>query len=292
VECIPKDCLDYAPIDLLVLGDLSPAWSNAWLKRISGDGKPFPKLVLEFWDAFWVVKATGPMAKSSATKWAKKGYQSTCRTINSLQVGGVVNRPWLVVVRVHKQEWAEWTWHLLPAEVTRPINNCLRPANIPRSAYRTSPSVLEGVVLPDCDQDVMPPNAGSYIQTPKGRRRLSNDELAKGLGMPKTWLEDHYPDGSRIKTTVALHILESLLPLLVHRQGTSVALNPQDPDVPNFVSAPKPNDKSFAWRPPDLSPSPPWYKARVLDLIRACCSYPIPGPMIEEGLIMLRHQPK
>jgi hypothetical protein len=118
VERLPKDCLDSMPIDLLVLGDLSPARCQEWLQRIPGQGIPIPKLVLEFWDAFWVIKATGPMAKSSVTKWAKKGYQSTCRTINALQVGGVVDRPWFVVARVHEHEWAEWTWPLFPAEVT------------------------------------------------------------------------------------------------------------------------------------------------------------------------------
>jgi hypothetical protein len=290
VERLPKDCLAFTPIDLLVLGDLSPARSNEWLQRIPGQGNPNHKLVLEFWDAYLVVKATGPMAKSTVTRWAKKGYQSTCRTINSLQAGGVVDRPWLVVARVHEHEWADWTWPQFPAEVTRPMNNCLRPANIPRSAYRTSPAFAqEAVDAPDCDRDAMPPIAGSFIQTPKGVRRLLNDELAKGLGMPKTWLEDHYPDGASLRTTVALHILESLTPLLVHAQGGPVAANLQDPEVPNFVREPIPNDESFEWRPPDLSPSAPWYKARVLDLIRACCLYPTPGPMIEEGLIMLRH---
>jgi hypothetical protein len=109
--------------------------------------------------------------------------------------------------------------------------------------------------------------------------------------MPKTWLLDQYPDGSSLKTTVALHIFESLTPLLVHEKGTPVAVNnPQDPEVPNFVvQEPAPNNESFDWRPPGLSPLARWYTARVLDLIRACCQFPIPGPMIEEGLVMLRH---
>jgi hypothetical protein len=109
VEPLPKDCLVSTPINLLVLGDLSLARSYEWLQRIASQGKPGPKFVLEVWDAFWVIKATGPMAKGTVTKWAKKGYQSTCQTVNALQVGGVVDRPWLVVARVHKHEWAEWT---------------------------------------------------------------------------------------------------------------------------------------------------------------------------------------
>jgi hypothetical protein len=116
VERLPKDCLDSMPIHLLVLGDLRPARSHEWLQRIPGQGIPVPKLVLEFWDALGVIKAAGPMAKGSVTKWAKEGYQSTCQTINALQVGGDVDRPWLVVAQVHKYEWAEWTCPLFPAQ--------------------------------------------------------------------------------------------------------------------------------------------------------------------------------
>jgi hypothetical protein len=137
VERLPKDCLAYMPINLLVLGDLSPVQSNEWLQHIPGQGIPIPKLVLEVWDAFWVIKATSLMVKSSVTKWAKKGYQSTFRTINSLLVGGVIDRARLVVARVHEHEWAEWTWPLFLVKVMRPMNTCLWPANIPPSAYPT-----------------------------------------------------------------------------------------------------------------------------------------------------------
>jgi hypothetical protein len=106
--------------------------------------------------------------------------------------------------------------------------------------------------------------------------------------MPKSWLEDHYPNGFSLKTTVALHIHESLTPLLVHEKASPVAANPQDPEVPNFEREPIPNDESFEWRPPYLLPSARWYKAQAMDLIRACCLYPILGPMIQEGLTMLR----
>jgi hypothetical protein len=110
----------------------------------------------------------------------EEGLPVDMSTINSLQVGGVVDRPWLVVARVNEHEWADWTWPQFPAKVTRPMNNCLRPANIPRSACRTRPAFAqEAVDTPDCYRDAMPPTAASFIQTPKGVRRLLNDELAK-----------------------------------------------------------------------------------------------------------------
>jgi hypothetical protein len=87
---------------------------------------------------------------------------------------------------------------------------------------------------------------------------------------------------------VALHILESFSPLL-HTEDIGACPDPQDPDHPAyFVSEPSPNAKAFDWRPPDLSPQGAWYKARVADLLYACCLYPDPGPLIEEGLLILR----
>jgi hypothetical protein len=91
VDRLPKDALSYAPVDLLVLVDLSPERLHGWLIRVKNT-KVKPKLILEFWDPYWVLKETDPMAKRTVTKWSCEGYQTTCRTLNGLQVGGVVDR--------------------------------------------------------------------------------------------------------------------------------------------------------------------------------------------------------
>jgi hypothetical protein len=41
--------------------------------------------------------------------------------------------------------------------------------------------------------------------------------------------------------------------------------------------------------PPDLSIGSDWNKKRVKNLISACCQYLDPGPMIEAGLLALKH---
>jgi hypothetical protein len=92
VERLPMDCLDYVPINLLVLGDLSPARATEWLNRIPSGGDPAPKLVLEFWDDFWVVKATGPMAKSSVKEVGKEGLSVNVPN-NKLPPGWRCRRP-------------------------------------------------------------------------------------------------------------------------------------------------------------------------------------------------------
>jgi hypothetical protein len=223
------------------------------------------------------------MAKLTVTKWSREGYQTTCRTLNGLQVGGVVDRSWLIVARIPADALNGWAWPHVPELVTRPMSNCLQPTGVPWSAYHSSKKHQDGTI-PHAHEDSMPARPGSFIRTDRGMRRLLHDELAKGLGTPKIWIGDCYRNGGTLQHTVALHILESLSPLL-YTEDVGASLNPQDPHNPAyFVSEPPPkNAAAFDWRPPDLSPQGAWYKARVEDLL-----YPDPGPLIEEGLLILR----
>jgi hypothetical protein len=79
----------------------------------------------------------------------------------------------------------------------------------------------------------MPSQPGSIICTSKGVRRLLNDELAKGLGVPKMWLQDTYPNGRSVRNIVALHVLEALMPLLI-RITEHAPLPPGTRDTPTF----------------------------------------------------------
>jgi hypothetical protein len=109
VDRLSKQVLSQYPTDMLVLGDLSLPWLSQWRSQIAS-ADAAPKLVLEFWEPYWIMKDTGPMAKLVVTQWSDIGYESTCRTLNGLQVGGVVNRAWLVAVRVNASTWGQWAW--------------------------------------------------------------------------------------------------------------------------------------------------------------------------------------
>jgi hypothetical protein len=150
-----------------------------------------------FWDPYWVLKETGLMAKRTVTKWSCEGYQRTCRTLHGLQVGGVVDRSWLVVARIPADALNRWAWPHFPEPVTRPMSNCLRPTGVPWSAYHSSPKHQDGPI-PHANENSMPARLGSFIRTDQGMRRLLHDELAKGLGAPKTWLGDWYPEGGAL----------------------------------------------------------------------------------------------
>jgi hypothetical protein len=80
VERLPRDVLIRTPVDLLVLGDSSPKRNAEWLERIPGSNAP--KLVLEFWEPYWIVKVNVPMAKGQTTKWSERGFQSSCLTVD------------------------------------------------------------------------------------------------------------------------------------------------------------------------------------------------------------------
>jgi hypothetical protein len=285
VDRLPKQVLSRPPADMLVLGDLTPQQHRQWSIRVaSADTKP--KLVLEFWKPYWIMKDLGPMAKSVLTQWSDLRYQSTCRTLNGLQVGGVVDRAWLVVIRANECTWGKWAWPDFPGAMIRPMSNCLWPTGVPRSAYHISSSI--SVAVPHSDKDAMPARPGCPIVTLQGTRRLRNDELAKGLGTPKGWVAERYPDGRVLTSTVSLHILEGLSPALL-KESLQVPSTPLELDsLPAQPPKPDPVPVPFVWKPPDLSHGSPWYRARVDDLLAACLCYKNPGPLMEEGLNALR----
>jgi hypothetical protein len=109
----------------------------------------------------------------------------------------------------------------------------------------------------------MPAKPGSLIQTHEGVRRLLNDELAKGLGVPKTWLGDRYPSGKAVANTVSLHLFEGLtssfvVPERLAEAGEGPSHGPEPP-------SPVPQE-SLSIGSPRIWP------------------YETPGPLIEEGL--------
>jgi hypothetical protein len=102
VSRLSKTCLRDNPVDMLVLGALTTATHEAWRLRIPLDTQA-PKLVIEFWPPESILDEAGPMSKLTNTKWTTQGYHSSCRAVNALQLGGVVDRQWLLVARVRRE---------------------------------------------------------------------------------------------------------------------------------------------------------------------------------------------
>jgi hypothetical protein len=227
---LPRDVLSRHPVDVLVLGDLTDACEREWITRVEL-GADRPRIVFEFWEEEALFRDCGPVSKSTVTLWSDLGYATNCRSINSTQVGGVVDRYWLVVVRYQNAlQGSELEWPRIDEEVKCPMSNCLRTTGIPGSAFRydlrSDAAVLAypGEIV-DSERDSMPAWPGSLICTPRGTHRLLNDELARGLGTPKTWLGTAYPRARVVQRTPAVHILEFLGQFLI-RQDLQVPVDP------------------------------------------------------------------
>jgi hypothetical protein len=94
VTRMSKQYLRRHPVDLLVLGNLDVRSLRDWMLRIPRLGDPTaPKLVVEYWDPWFITRNTdGPMPKLAITQWDKKGYSSTCKTVDAMRAGGVIDR--------------------------------------------------------------------------------------------------------------------------------------------------------------------------------------------------------
>jgi hypothetical protein len=106
---LPKDILKQYPVDLLVLGDLDSNRLRTWQDIVAKAELP-PIFVIKFWEENMLFREDGPVTKTSVTHWDKLGYATSCRTVNSTQVGGVIDRYWLVVVRDKNIKHEDTVW--------------------------------------------------------------------------------------------------------------------------------------------------------------------------------------
>jgi hypothetical protein len=174
------DILRSHPVDVLVLGNLNESRELEWLTRVRHGTKPI--MVLEFWEEGVMFKEAGPVSKRVATLWEEQGYSTSCVGINSTQVGGVVDRQWLIVAGYKKDDrGSPLEWPPIEQEVRHPMFNCLRPTGIPGNAFRRDLASDEKArfqypdAIPNRERDPMPFWPGALVQTPKGTRRLLND---------------------------------------------------------------------------------------------------------------------
>jgi hypothetical protein len=127
VDRLPKDILRVSLVDVLVLGSLTPHRLDLWRKKVLNTPTP-PKVIIETWDEDWILKDTGPMSKSIVTRWSQAHYATACKLVDNLQIGGVVDKTWLVVVQEREttdSKALQWVWpRHLPEPTVHPFANC------------------------------------------------------------------------------------------------------------------------------------------------------------------------
>ena len=242
------------------------------------------RLVIETWPASAQMWIKGPMSKARTTIWRELGYDTRCKVIRATDVGGAIRQDRLLVARVHLQWTHLWKWDATEgaSEVVRPMSNLLTPPGlVPTNLYdRTSTRNP-----PDARTDPMPEQAGAWIRTEKGVRRVSLDETSRGLGLPKEMVVHLTP--SLLRNTTSLFHFEYLSPSLV--SPVAEPLFKANLHSPDDLEATKSQSRPvFLWNPPDLSEGSTWYNDRVHSLRVAVSTLPDAATAFDDGLELLR----
>jgi hypothetical protein len=191
------------------------------------------------------------------------------------------------------------------------MSNLLRPAGlVPRSSWNTSRPVRE--------TDPMPAHAGTWISDGGRARRLLTEELAKGLGLPKSWGNLSDLDSRHLGWQTCSHIYEWLGNALTDADADATpddttnygtaAVGPDD-DGPEHSPAESPPGPPISptfsphelnpsnslpvwtWQAPDLNPGSPWHLDQVTSLADACKGLKGRAKWFRRGLAALeRHR--
>jgi hypothetical protein len=288
LERLPRNYLVQHPVECLLVGRHSaPTYTDRiWSMVKATDSKP--RLIVELWQTGVSYHEQGPLCKATRVRWEEIGYGTRCQLVRASEVGSSLDHAKLVVVRT-MQSRDDFRWPDAQLEsVLRPMANCLLPVGVPKNAFRVgSPTGRE----PRAQEDLMPGSSGQVIVVDGKRRRLLDEELAKGLGVPKGWFKSGKNRREMLKETTSIHILEYLTPLLettIRAEQSEDDTGPPNTDRNEPLPAHTETQVPFSWVPPDLSIGSDFYKARVHSLKKAAAAYPNPEEIIEDGLTILR----
>jgi hypothetical protein len=197
VSKAPRRLLSSHPVDLLIIDHSSHkagdyfsrdrrgecVWTD-WLKLQR------PARIVEIWRERDVPAVVGLPGKAHRKKLTILGYQSQHQIVDATAVGGSVKHSRMIAIHSNPslaQPCSDLSGGWDPNTIVRqprPMSNLLRPIGlVPRSAWRTSRSVEN---LPCRETDPMPAHSGTWISDGGRARRLLPEELAKGLGVPKS----------------------------------------------------------------------------------------------------------
>ena len=301
----PKNLFSRHPVDIFVTdhsgvtdttatfgsGSTHPLPWYLWLDNCPPGLRP--RILVQIWQPWTLWKDPGPTSKHARKPLERWGYSIRYKVLNGSRFGGPVNQSRLVIVcynRIGSSKMSGFAletsvhldpWDFKPSESGhRPMSNCLRPTG----AGPTHDSLPEGLDLspgsvPSSTRDPMPHTYGRWIHTPRGYRRLHADELARGLGIPKSWFSSSgRVPSSAVAQLIGIHLWEGisagLRPLLTASPDPTPSTSP--PSIPSPISeeSDTPPTEPWTWSPPDLSLGRAWYRQRIRSLKRAARHYP------------------
>ena len=295
-----KDLLEKCPVDLLVVERGAFHQPPSTLERSPWESLVYnttipnrPKVVFELWAPSAQLWNRGPTSKACVSRWNTHDYTTHCRLIKATSVGGAIQQDRLLIARVRKTYDDSWQWDTQDQapEVIRPMGNLLTPPGLVN--HRQYVQHCSPTLLPNSLYDPMPGRVGSLVTTERGVRRLTTDETARGLGIPKA--DSHLPTSSLLQRTTSVFHWEYLSASIAGLNflkpevpSTTPSLHPgTGPSSPNENAIQQDDVPNFQWVPPDLSEGGSWWTARIRQLRIASQSYPSPDLLIEEGRQLL-----
>lgn len=232
-----------------------------------------PSLIIESWNPGTSTWSSGPLSKSARTRWRKLGYYTHTKRVRATDVGGAIAQTRLLVCRVPCGQTWRWppTWQQTSA---RPMSNLLTPDGLIAPRAWGTPHTGHSIDARLHPMPWDPPRHSAYIRTPKGTRRLTTEELAKGLGATGPRLDYARTLRHRkiLEQTTSLFHWEYISQAL---QGDttqhSTTLRPditleEPPAVDDLETGEPAQSVPFHWKPPDLSPGARWFYRRLRTL--------------------------
>ena len=200
---LKSDYLNKSPVDLLVVdrGHLGTGPGNQyhrafpWEQMVARTLKTSrPKVVLESWPTTVGLWERGPMDKGCRTRWPNLGYESQCCHKRANDIGGAIDQSRVLIVRVQKDLAPGWKWDdeiiSPPLSSLRTMKNLLTPSPFfHRRVWLDRGSVRPAVKVYEPSLEPMPFQIGALLGLPEGLRRLTTEEVARGLGIPGKQLE-------------------------------------------------------------------------------------------------------
>ena len=275
-----------------------------------------PKVIIQLWPADTIWQDPGPTSKHARKPLERLGYEFRYRVLQGTSFGGSVTQARLIVVCFKTKSSAAESdvpsdcpsWDFAPSFMgERPMSNCLRPHGAGPCRVSLPPGDHHSPI-PHASCDPMPSRTGQWISTDDGYRRLHVDELARGLGVPKTWISDpKLLPRPTVDHLVSVHLwegitqcLSSLWPVVgLDQPPIDAPLSgippPGSPATPPLAPPPDTSGDStpWVWEAPNLGLNGSWYRKRRRSLKLAAQTFPLEerAAIVDEGLADLaRHR--
>jgi len=306
---VRKNVLRTNPIDVLLVDGVRYSEWSSWIETVKLIERP--KMILWFDDAKMITQEKeGPICKDTRKRLQKAGYRTCYWYLQAEEYGAALIQERISVVYVRKDVSPNKELPSKPCPMglpSRAMNNLLMPVGVPRKAYcREKEEKCDGERFLPCEVKMevkrspiyeatgpMPDHPQAWIRSDRGTRRLQHEELAKGKGMPPSWIKGKGSSSplrqSQVDRATCVHLwaaaMDVLRPWLLEERktGTQDQSSTKDTKVPKWDDK-EANDKEWQWETPDLREGGEWFKARVATLKEAIKEAPNPQELYEGGL--------